>query len=122
MAYGALGTRSGNASGRQLRQKGGCFLSCSLCFHIYALSPPSLTRLDMASPHGPLRYDVSGVSVDRVQKVLEQDWIHLLREECILDSPSYLREKGKPVVALWGMSFLFSFSNPYIVLHRLWPQ
>lgn len=65
---------------------------------------------------------MSGVALDRVQTVLEQDWIHLLREERILDSPSYLREKGKPVVALWGMSLHLSLSNSCIVLHRLWPQ
>jgi hypothetical protein len=35
--------------------------------------------------------------------VLEQDWVHLMRDKCILDSPNYLREKGRPVIALWGM-------------------
>lgn len=62
-----------------------------------------------------IMYDVSGVSVDRVQKVLEQDWIHLLREECILDSPSYLREKGKPVVALWGFGLNDRHHTPELV-------
>lgn len=53
---------------------------------------------------------MTGVALDRVKTVLEQDWIHLLREECILDSPNYLREKGKPVVTLWGTTFvIFSF-------------
>ncbi|KAI6028939.1 hypothetical protein EDC04DRAFT_2926311 [Pisolithus marmoratus] len=47
----------------------------------------------------------SGVSPDRIQRVLEQDWIHLLRDQRILDSPNYLREKERPVVALWGFGF-----------------
>ncbi|KAG6328895.1 hypothetical protein ID866_10194 [Astraeus odoratus] len=52
-----------------------------------------------------IMYDVSGVAPDRIQKILEVDWVHLFREQRILDSPNYLREKGKPVVALWGFGF-----------------
>lgn len=48
------------------------------------------------------RYDVSGVAPDRIQRVLERDWVHLIREKGVLDSPNYLKEKGKPVIALWG--------------------
>jgi hypothetical protein len=48
------------------------------------------------------RYDVSGVSADRVEQVIKDDWMHLVRHRRILDSPNYLREKGKPVLALWG--------------------
>ena len=39
----------------------------------------------------------------RVADVIERDWIHLLHEKNILDSPSYLREGGKAVIELWGM-------------------
>lgn len=49
-----------------------------------------------------LRYDVSGVAPDHIQRILEQDWAHLVRNKGVLDSPNYLKEKGKPVVALWG--------------------
>ena len=52
------------------------------------------------------RYDVSGVPPDRIQRILEQDWAHLVHNLRILDSPNYLREKGKPVIALWGKFFL----------------
>jgi len=48
------------------------------------------------------RYDVSGVAPDRIQKIIEHDWIHLIHEQEILDSPNYLRESGKPVIAIWG--------------------
>lgn len=49
---------------------------------------------------------MSGVAPDRIQRVLEQDWIHLLRDKGVLNSPNYLKEKGKPVISLWGMHFL----------------
>lgn len=48
---------------------------------------------------------MSGVAPDRIQRVLEQDWIHLLRDKGVLNSPNYLREKGKPVISLWGGHF-----------------
>ncbi len=50
------------------------------------------------------RYDVSGVAPDRLRKILERDWAHLVRDQGVLDSPNYLKEKGRPVVALWGAS------------------
>lgn len=49
------------------------------------------------------RYDVTGVDPSRVADVIERDWIHLLHEKNVIDSPSYLRESGKVVIALWGM-------------------
>ena len=54
------------------------------------------------------RYDVSGVPADRIQRILERDWVHLVRELGVLDSPNYLREKGKSVIALWGKILFFS--------------
>src|SRR5687767_13137174 len=50
------------------------------------------------------RYDVTGVPPERIHHILVQDWLHLLRNKRVLDSPNYLREKGKAVVALWGKS------------------
>ncbi|OJA10609.1 hypothetical protein AZE42_09929, partial [Rhizopogon vesiculosus] len=52
-----------------------------------------------------IMYDVSGVHPDKIQRVLEQDWIHLMHDKYVLDSPNYLREKGRPVIALWGFGF-----------------
>lgn len=48
------------------------------------------------------RYDVSGVDADRIQGVIERDWLHLVNDKKILESPNYLHEKGKPVISLWG--------------------
>jgi hypothetical protein len=56
------------------------------------------------------RYDISGVDPDRILNIIERDWSHLVRDQHILDSPNYLREKGKVIVALWG-TFFFSSIN-----------
>ena len=50
----------------------------------------------------PVRYDITGVQPDRVQEIIEADWYHLLQEQRFLLSPNYLREDGKPVIAIWG--------------------
>ncbi|KAF5338238.1 hypothetical protein D9758_012849 [Tetrapyrgos nigripes] len=62
-----------------------------------------------------IMYDVSGVPADRVARVIEHDWAHLIRDKGILDSPNYLREKGKPVLALWGFGFSDRGHTPELV-------
>ncbi|CCA77856.1 hypothetical protein PIIN_00503 [Serendipita indica DSM 11827] len=52
-----------------------------------------------------IMYDVTGVPADRIEHVLRVDWHHLLSDKRILDSPYYVREKGQPVVAVWGLGF-----------------
>lgn len=59
-----------------------------------------------------IMYDVSGVAPDRIQRILERDWLHLIRNKGILDSPNYLKEKGKAVVTLWGFGFDNSGHTP----------
>lgn len=93
---------------RLLKQREGYLPSCA---HICQLS--------LIDIHYVSRYDVSGVHPDKIQRVLEQDWMHLVRDKCILDSPNYLREKGSPVIALWGMR---SDPNHFDCLVHLPPQ
>ncbi|KAH0590020.1 hypothetical protein H2248_000198 [Termitomyces sp. 'cryptogamus'] len=62
-----------------------------------------------------IMYDVSGVPDDCIQRVLERDWVHLIRNLGVLDSPNYLREKGKAVVALWGFGFENAGHTPALV-------
>ncbi|KAI9432601.1 hypothetical protein H4582DRAFT_2192235 [Lactarius indigo] len=57
-------------------------------------------------------YDVTGVQPDRVQEIIEADWYHLLQEKRFLLSPNYLREDGKPVIAIWGFGFKDSKHTP----------
>lgn len=58
---------------------------------------------------------MAGVAPDRIQRVIEKDWIHLVREQRVLDSPSYLKEKGKPVVTLWGFGMSDQNHDPATV-------
>ncbi|KAK7056928.1 hypothetical protein VNI00_002646 [Paramarasmius palmivorus] len=62
-----------------------------------------------------IMYDVSGVTPDLVQGILQEDWNHLLRDEHVLDSPSYLREQGRAVVCLWGFGFAARNHDPDVV-------
>ncbi|KAF8261524.1 hypothetical protein EI94DRAFT_1889880 [Lactarius quietus] len=59
-----------------------------------------------------IMYDISGVQPDRVQEIIEADWYHLLQEQRFLLSPNYLREGGKPVIAIWGFGFKDSKHTP----------
>jgi hypothetical protein len=61
-----------------------------------------LGSLECLSHHFLVRYDVTGVQPERIQEVIEEDWRHLLREKRVLNSSNYLKEDGKPVVAIWG--------------------
>ncbi|KAJ3777953.1 hypothetical protein FB446DRAFT_61874 [Lentinula raphanica] len=62
-----------------------------------------------------IMYDVSGIDSGRIQQVLEHDWIHLIREKCMLDSPNYLHERGKPVLCLWGFGFTKTQHDPEMI-------
>lgn len=39
----------------------------------------------------------------------------LVRKQGVLDSPNYLREKGRPVIALWGFGFHNAGHTPSLV-------
>lgn len=56
--------------------------------------------------HNCFRYDVTGQPTDRILATIRADWKHLIQDKRILDSPNYLKEKGKPVVAVWGEMLL----------------
>ncbi|KAF9042164.1 hypothetical protein BJ165DRAFT_254406 [Panaeolus papilionaceus] len=59
-----------------------------------------------------IMYDVTGVPTERIQRVIEHDWAHLVRVKGILDSPNYLKEKGRPVIAIWGLGFSSTTHTP----------
>ncbi|KAI0321461.1 hypothetical protein OF83DRAFT_1168415 [Amylostereum chailletii] len=52
-----------------------------------------------------IMYDLAGVAPERTQRIIERDWLHLIHDKHILDSPNYLCENGKPVIAIWGFGF-----------------
>jgi len=70
---------------------------------------------------------VSGVPPGKIEDIIKFDWKDLVFNKRIFDSPSYLREKGKPVVALWGTVILHptysmtaNTDRDFSILARLW--
>ncbi len=49
-------------------------------------------------------YDLSGLGANRMKEVMD-DWRSLRTELHMTDSPAYLRHRGKPLVAVWGVGF-----------------
>ncbi|KAJ6569215.1 hypothetical protein B0H19DRAFT_1256870 [Mycena capillaripes] len=60
-----------------------------------------------------IMYDASGVPASSIERIITQDFTHLLHDEHILSSPSYLHERGRPVVALWGFGLSDSPVPPH---------
>jgi hypothetical protein len=61
-----------------------------------------------AETHGrvfAIMYDISGYTTNTLISKLTNDWLYLVNTQLVTNSPSYLRHKGKPVVAIWGFGF-----------------
>jgi hypothetical protein len=52
-----------------------------------------------------IEYDLSGAHPDTVLKQLQDDWAYMNTELKVTQSPAYLHDNGKPVVAIWGLGF-----------------
>ena len=50
-------------------------------------------------------YDVSGVSDATMYTKIVADWEYLVNTYDILNKPEYVKQNGKPVVAIWGIGF-----------------
>ena len=51
-----------------------------------------------------LMYDLSGLGAGRIGEVID-DWRALRERMQLTGDPAYLRHRGKPVVAVWGIGF-----------------
>ena len=49
-------------------------------------------------------YDLSGLGTNRIQQVMD-DWRALRQNLRVTDSTAYLRHRGQPLVAVWGVGF-----------------
>lgn len=49
-------------------------------------------------------YDLSGLGAGRIDEVIE-DWRALRTRMGLTEDPAYLRHRGKPIVAVWGVGF-----------------
>jgi hypothetical protein len=52
-----------------------------------------------------IMYDVTGMKGDEALRVIEQDWPHLTQQMGVIDSPSYIYHRGRPLVGVWGFGF-----------------
>jgi hypothetical protein len=54
-----------------------------------------------------IMYDITGSNEDTFVQDLKDDWAHLVDDDPlkITTSPSYLKHKGKPLLAIWGLGF-----------------
>ncbi len=50
-------------------------------------------------------YDISGMHGVAALQAIERDWPHLTGDLHLTDSPAYIFDRGKPVVAVWGLGF-----------------
>lgn len=51
-------------------------------------------------------YDVSGVTDATMYAKIVKDWEYLVDTYDILNKPEYVKQNGKPVVAIWGIGFI----------------
>lgn len=62
--------------------------------------------MDAARTHGrvfAIEYDLSGHNEGTLLDQLKTDWTYLVDQMKVTEHPGYLRHKGKPVLAIWGM-------------------
>lgn len=52
-----------------------------------------------------MMYDISGQNSNTLVATLTNDWAYLTQTMDLTNSAAYLRHKGKPVVAIWGLGF-----------------
>ena len=52
-----------------------------------------------------LMYDLSGLGLGDIESVIMRDWEDLNKLYNFTADSSYIRHKGKPLVALWGIGF-----------------
>ncbi|MGB0371451.1 MAG: glycoside hydrolase family 71/99-like protein [Opitutales bacterium] len=80
--------------------------------HQWKLLQPANNRMAAyvqkgAQAHGraySIMYDLSGIRHGEMGMVMD-DWRQLCDQLDLLNDPNYLHEKGKPMVAIWGVGF-----------------
>jgi hypothetical protein len=52
-----------------------------------------------------IMYDISGANAATLLDDLKKDWSYLVNMSRVTESDRYLRHKGKPLLAIWGVGF-----------------
>lgn len=68
-----------------------------------------------AESHGrvfAIMYDISGHPPESLVDGVTRDWVHLVDDLHLPDSPRYLRHRGRPLLAIWGLGFADRAATP----------
>lgn len=68
-----------------------------------------------AEAHGrvfAIMYDISGHPRDSLVDAIKRDWLHIVDDLHLTDSPRYLRHHGRPLLAIWGFGFVDRPATP----------
>ncbi|KAG9094943.1 hypothetical protein FRC06_010317 [Ceratobasidium sp. 370] len=65
-------------------------------------------------------YDLAGVPSHQIEQWILGDWEFMINQKHVLDSPAYVREHGRPVIALWGVGFKYANQDPQAVLNLIY--
>lgn len=57
-------------------------------------------------------YDISNGSADTVVQAIVEDWKHLVDDLHVTESRSYLRHRGRPLLAIWGFGVHDRIADP----------
>ncbi|KAH8082638.1 hypothetical protein HD553DRAFT_62746 [Filobasidium floriforme] len=77
---------------------------------------------DAANQNGrvwSIMYDISGVPDPEVEEAIKADYLHLMNDRKIFQDPMYLREAGRPVIAIWGMGMKHEKHDPVSLVRLL---
>lgn len=59
-------------------------------------------------------YDISGGDANTMVEWIKNDWMHLVDDLKITESPNYLNHNGRPVLSIWGFGFADRPGTPAI--------
>jgi hypothetical protein len=59
-----------------------------------------------------IMYDITGHPRESVVDVVKRDWVYLVDVLRVAESPRYLRHRGRPLLAIWGLGFIDRSPTP----------
>ncbi|KAG8736132.1 hypothetical protein FRC10_009664 [Ceratobasidium sp. 414] len=68
---------------------------------------------------GVMKYDLAGMPSHQLEQWVTGDWEFMINQKHVLDSPAYVHEHGRPVIAIWGVGFKNANQDPQAVLNLI---
>ncbi|KAG8714813.1 hypothetical protein FRC11_007044 [Ceratobasidium sp. 423] len=66
-----------------------------------------------------MMYDLHGLPSHQIETWVVGDWDFMLHSKHVIESPAYVREHGRPVVALWSVGFKHAGQDPEMVMRLI---